>query len=261
MSKKYIMNMVIVSNEAIHHNYSLLKLRPNGGEALPESLPGQFVQVKIDNSPSTFLRRPISVNYVDYSSNELWLLVRRAGEGTAHLMEAAAGSVIDVLLPLGRGFSMPSEAVDGRTYLLVGGGVGVAPLLYFGSCMKKAGIEPEFLLAARSKDDLLQLDEFKSLGRVYISTDDGSMGEHGLITQNSVLDRGDIAAIYCCGPMPMMKAVAAKARSIGAECEVSLENVMACGLGACLCCVEKTVKGNVCVCTEGPVFNINQLTW
>ena len=82
----------------------------------------------------------------------------------------------------------------------------------------------------------------------------------GLVTQNTVLQK-KWDMIYCCGPAPMMKAVAVEARKIGVECEVSLENMMACGLGACLCCVEKTVKGNVCVCTEGPVFNINELTW
>jgi dihydroorotate dehydrogenase electron transfer subunit len=133
-------------------------------------------------------------------------------------------------------------------------------MLYFGSEMKRIGLAPEFLLGARSKDDLLQLDEFKKIGVVHISTDDGSEGEHGVVTTNSILSTS-WDRIYCCGPLPMMKAVAREARRIGADCEVSLENMMACGLGACLCCVEPTVKGNVCVCSEGPVFNINQLTW
>ena len=86
------------------------------------------------------------------------------------------------------------------------------------------------------------------------------MGEHGLVTRHSALE-GNIDTIYCCGPAPMMKAVASIARERAINCEVSLENMMACGLGACLCCVENTVKGNVCVCTEGPVFNINLLNW
>lgn len=144
--------------------------------------------------------------------------------------------------------------------MLVGGGVGVAPLLYFGKILKENGYSPEFLLGARSKNDLLQLDLFEAIGKVNTSTEDGSHGEQGLVTKHSALAPG-IDCIFCCGPAPMMKAVAAEARKIGAQCEVSLENMMACGIGACLCCVEKTVKGNVCVCTEGPVFNINQLTW
>lgn len=258
--KKYIMNLTVKENIALHQNYSLLKLTPTSGEELPEMHPGQFVQVQVNGSATTFLRRPISVNFVDRADNTLWLLIRRAGEGTAHLMESVPGSVINVMLPLGNGFSLDEAVKPGRT-LLVGGGVGVAPLLYFGAKMAEMGVKPEFLLGARSEADLLEVELFEKYGKVYISTDDGSAGEHGVVTTNSVFESGDIARVYCCGPMPMMKAVAGVARKIGAECEVSLENMMACGLGACLCCVEKTVKGNVCVCTEGPVFNINQLTW
>lgn len=258
--KKYIMNLTVKENIALHQNYSLLKLTPTSGEELPEMHPGQFVQVQVNGSATTFLRRPISVNFVDRADNTLWLLIRRAGEGTAHLMESVPGSVINVMLPLGNGFSLDEAVKPGRT-LLVGGGVGVAPLLYFGAKMADLGAKPEFLLGARSEADLLEVELFEKYGKVYISTDDGSAGEHGVVTTNSVFESGDIARVYCCGPMPMMKAVAGVARKIGAECEVSLENMMACGLGACLCCVEKTVKGNVCVCTEGPVFNINQLTW
>lgn len=258
--KKYIMNLTVKENIALHQNYSLLKLTPTSGEELPEMHPGQFVQVQVNGSATTFLRRPISVNFVDRADNTLWLLIRRAGEGTAHLMESVPGSVINVMLPLGNGFSLDEAVKSGRT-LLVGGGVGVAPLLYFGAKMAELGAKPEFLLGARSEADLLEVELFEKYGKVYISTDDGSAGEYGVVTTNSVFESGDIARVYCCGPMPMMKAVAGVARKIGAECEVSLENMMACGLGACLCCVEKTVKGNVCVCTEGPVFNINQLTW
>ena len=221
--KKTVMDFRVVENRHIHSLYSLLRLTPCSGERLPEMLPGQFVQVAVDTSKTTFLRRPISINMVDREANELWLLVRRTREGS-------------------------------------GGGVGVAPLLYFGRVLREAGYKPEFLLGARSSGDLLELEEFEKLGPVYVSTDDGSAGEKGVVTLNSVLSE-HIDMIYCCGPAPMMKAVARVAREKGSGCEVSLENMMACGLGACLCCVEKTVKGNVCVCTEGPVFNINQLTW
>ena len=119
---------------------------------------------------------------------------------------------------------------------------------------------PQFLIGARSAKDVLQLEEFEKIGKVYVSTEDGTMGEKGLVTTNAVL-ASKIDKIYCCGPAPMMKAIAKVAKENAIDCEVSLENMMACGLGACLCCVENTVKGNVCVCTEGPVFNINELTW
>lgn len=122
------------------------------------------------------------------------------------------------------------------------------------------GQSPEFLLGARSVKDVLEIDEFNALGKVNISTEDGSLGEKGLVTLHSAW-QNTYDMVYCCGPLPMMKAVAKICRENNIECEVSLENMMACGLGACLCCVEKTVKGNICVCTEGPVFNINSLTW
>lgn len=256
--KKYMMDFLVKRNVKVHSLYSLLVLTQGHDEALPEMLPGQFVQVAVADSPHTFLRRPISINFVDPVNRELWLLVRRAGEGTEHLIALSEGSVVNLLLPLGNGFS--TDVPLGKKLILVGGGVGVAPLLYLGHRLKEAGHQPEFLLGARSATDVLQLDEFSAVGKVYVSTEDGSMGEKGLVTLNSVWEQ-PFDMVYCCGPAPMMKAVAAICRQKGVSCEVSLENMMACGLGACLCCVEKTVKGNVCVCTEGPVFNTDQLTW
>ncbi len=237
--------------------YSRLTLAPADGSMLPAILPGQFVQVAA-NTPGVFLRRPISINDVNYDQNTIDLLIRKAGKGTSTLVALKEGDKLNILLPLGNGFSF--DVASGSRLLLIGGGVGVAPLLYLGRKLKEAGHKPEFLLGARSAADLLELDDFAAVGTVHVSTEDGSMGEHGLVTRHSALE-GNIDTIYCCGPAPMMKAVAAIARERAINCEVSLENMMACGLGACLCCVENTVKGNVCVCTEGPVFNINLLNW
>ena len=256
--KKQIKDYVVRSNERLSDSYSLLKLQPADGSAIIDTCAGQFVEVEVPDSKSTFLRRPISINFVDRDRNELWLLVRVAGEGTRHLVALAEGRVLSLVLPLGKGFSIPADTVS--KVLLAGGGVGVAPMLYLGSELKKRGFEVAFLLGARSKGDLLELEEFEKIGGVYVSTDDGSMGEHGLITKNSALQKS-WQMLYCCGPMPMMKAMAAYAMRNNIECEVSLENRMACGVGACLCCVEDTVEGNLCVCKEGPVFNIKRLKW
>lgn len=256
--KKYIMDLTVSRNDRLTPVYSRIVLTTAGGEPLPEMQPGQFVQIRIDGSQSTFLRRPISINFVDRDANELHLLVRRAGAGTARLIESQPGDTVNIMLPLGNSFTRPASKSD--RLLLIGGGVGVAPLLYLGYRLKAEGFAPEFLLGARSAADLLETDDFAKIGPLHIATDDGSAGEHGLVTAHSRLS-GQVDRIYCCGPSPMMKAVASAARRIGAQCEVSLENMMACGLGACLCCVEQTVRGNVCVCTEGPVFNINELTW
>lgn len=258
MVKKEKTDFRVVENTRLRGMYSLLKLTPVNGGEICHCEPGQFVQVLAPKSAGVLLRRPISINYIDTLRHEMWLLVRRAGSATDAIADVSSGSVLNLILPLGNGFSLPSRT--DTKILLIGGGVGVAPLLYFGSWLRERGYQPQFLLGARSKADLLEVDMFEAIGTTYISTDDGSCGEPGLVTANSALRPG-IEKIYCCGPAPMMKAVAKSARQIGAECEVSLENMMACGLGACLCCVEKTVKGNVCVCTDGPVFNIDDLTW
>ena len=144
---------------------------------------------------------------------------------------------------------------------MVGGGVGIAPLLFLGEKLAAMGCRPTFLLGARTASDLVELEQFNALGRVFLTTEDASAGERGFVTQHSVLEKECFARIYTCGPKPMMVAVAKYAKSQGIFCEVSLENKMACGLGACLCCVEDTTEGNICVCEKGPVLNINQLLW
>lgn len=257
--KKYILNMKVTENQRLHQNYCLLKL--TGEETLPQMVPGQFVEVRVDNSPTTFLRRPISVNYVDKDANELWLLIQLVGDGTRKMAEYRPGDKVNILLPLGNGFTIPAAGKEEKL-LLVGGGVGTAPMLYLGATLKAAGFEPSFLLGARSEADVLQLDRFREIGQVYITTEDASLGEKGYVTDHSVLRTTRFDRIYTCGPKPMMVAVAKYAAAESIACEVSLENTMACGIGACLCCVEKTKEGHhVCVCTEGPVFNIDKLTW
>lgn len=286
--KKHILDLTVKAVERVHERYVLIRLTDK--DRLPDMVPGQFVNIRVDDSPSTFLRRPISINFVDRQQNELWLLVACVGEGTRRMAQLKAGDKLNCVLPLGNGWSMstpptfeqkltteaqrhrgsslPSPLGQSPQSLLVGGGVGVAPLLYLGAVLKEQGITPTFLLGARTKNDLLMLGEFEKYGRVFVTTEDGSMGEKGFVTNHSVLQTERFDMIHCCGPTPMMKAVARYARQNQVECEVSLENLMACGVGACLCCVEKIHQDsetaqptNVCVCKEGPVFNIKKLLW
>lgn len=270
--KKYILDLIVKVIEYVHARYVLIKLTSD--KPLPPMMPGQFVEVQVDDSPTTFLRRPISINFVDRDKNELWLLVACVGDGTRRLAQLKAGDTLNCVLPLGNGWTPLSHREgQGKSLLLVGGGVGVAPLLYQGAMLKAQGVEPTFLLGARTDKDLLMLSEFEKYGRVLVTTEDGSMGEKGFVTNHSVLQNERFDLIQCCGPTPMMKAVARYAREKDIDCEVSLENLMACGLGACLCCVEKVKASpnpsegggaettNVCVCKEGPVFNINRLLW
>jgi 2-polyprenylphenol hydroxylase and related flavodoxin oxidoreductases len=256
---KKMLDLVVVENNQLNHTYCLLKLTTIDNLPLPEMHPGQFVEVHVADSPTTFLRRPISVNFVDKEKNELWLLIQIIGDGTRRMSEYKKGDKINLLLPLGNTFSLPEN--KDATVLLVGGGVGTAPMLYLGAQLKEKGYNPVFLLGARSIKDLMQLEDFARYGNVFTTTEDGTHGERGYVTSHSCLLETKFDQIYTCGPKPMMMAIARYAHENGIPCEVSLENTMACGFGVCLCCVENTKRGNICVCTEGPVFNIEELKW
>ena len=228
-------------------------------ESLEDIKAGQFVQVKVDDAANTYLRRPISIHDVDYQNRTITLLVQRVGEGTNKISDTEINDTLNIIYPLGNGFTIPED--KNAKVVLVGGGIGIAPMYYLGKVLKEKGLEPVFVLGGRSKEDLIMLDKFSSVGEVYITTNDGSLGEQGFVTQHSVWKEKKFDMIYTCGPKPMMMAVANLARENDICCEVSLENLMACGLGACLCCVENTIEGHVCVCKEGPVMNINKLLW
>ena len=233
-------------------------LRLQTERPLPDIQPGQFVQVRVDCSSSTYLRRPISIHDVDLKQKEITLLVQQIGEGTRHLAQTEAGDIVNLVLPLGKGFTIPEKR---ERCLFVGGGIGIAPLYYFAKVLNEKGIRPTLLLGGKSESDLLRLTDYQQFGDTFVTTEDGSLGEKGFVTMHSVWQKQSFDKIYVCGPKPMMKAVAKLAAEKDVWCEVSLENLMACGLGACLCCVEDTVDGHVCVCKEGPVFNTRRLKW
>lgn len=254
--KKYQLIFDVEANHTLSPSTNLLRLRPTSGE-LPEMLPGQFVNVLPPASSGKLLRRPISI--CDVKDGCLFLLVKRAGAATNAICDIAPGDSLDILLPLGKGFTVPDRN-EGH-YLLVGGGVGIAPLLYLGRHLRNTGSEVSFLLGGRTSSDLVLLSEFAAVGHLFITTEDASSGVKGLVTDSPAIS-GQYDMIFCCGPKPMMKAVGDMAKAKKTECEVSLENNMACGIGACLCCVQDTKdKGNTCVCKEGPVFNYNEIKW
>jgi dihydroorotate dehydrogenase electron transfer subunit len=253
---KRIDDFKIVENKRLTEDLFILEL--SGNEMLPDFKPGQFVQVRVDGSPGTFLRRPISFHDVDYKQNTFKLLIRVAGQGSYTLSQMVPGETLNLVYPLGNSFSDP---LAGERVLLVGGGVGVAPLLFLGKHLISIGCKPDWLLGFRNKERTIDLDEYKKIGKVFLTTEDGSEGEKGYVTNHSVLSESSYDRIYCCGPDPMMKAVADYCRKNNITCEVSLENLMACGIGICLCCIVCTVNGNICTCTDGPVFNITDLRW
>jgi dihydroorotate dehydrogenase electron transfer subunit len=253
---KTIHDFQIIDNKIINEDVFILELFY--GLPLPEILPGQFVQVRVDGSPETFLRRPFSIHDVNYKKNTIKLLIQIAGNGTKVLSLSKKGDILNVIFPLGNSFSLPQKR---EKTLLIGGGCGVAPLLYLAKHLKSNSLDFDILLGFRNKDRIIDYSEYTNLGRVFITTEDGSEGEKGFVINHSILTVEKYSCIYCCGPDSMMKAVAAYSIKHRINCEVSLENLMACGIGVCLCCVVNTTKGNVCSCTDGPVFNINSLKW
>ena len=232
----------------------LLKLQPVGA-SLEGLRPGQFVQVLVPHTEGVFLRRPISVCDADLRENILTLYVKKVGKGTVGLSCCKPGENLDIVFPLGNGFDFSGS----RKPLLLGGGAGIAPMVLLSKKMRESGVAPTVLLAGRTERALSLRTLFEETP--LLCTDDGSIGEKGIITQHTVFQNiSDFDKIFCCGPTPMMKAVARLAEAAGIPCQVSLENSMACGVGACLCCVTPTVEhGNQCVCTDGPVFDSREL--
>ncbi len=246
----------VIQNRRINKDYYVLEVESK--QSTSDILPGQFVEILVKDTRNAFLRRPISIYNVIPERNSFELLIQIVGEGTQLLSELKSGDSVDIMFPLGKSFTLADAK---QKVLLVGGGVGVAPLLYLSQKLKKKGVETHILLGGRGANNIIEVKNFKQYSKINISTDDGSIGEKGFVTQHSVMQNMDFDMIYSCGPDPMMRAVAKLAKEQNINCEVSLENMMACGIGACLCCVTETTSGHQCVCTDGPVFNTKVLDW
>lgn len=221
---------------------------------------GQFVQV---TAPGFFLRRPISISRIDPKAGTLVLVMEVRGQGTAAIAALGGEATLDLIGPLGHGFQL---AEPGRHALLVGGGIGLPPL-----CQAAAhhGANAAVVAGFRSAGAVILADEIQSLGASFeVATDDGTAGHHGLVTDlvKQHLQKHKTDVIYACGPMPMLRAVAALAREAGLPCQVSLEERMACGMGACLGCAcalydQQGRQHYGHVCKDGPVFPAERVVW
>ena len=210
--------------------------------------PGQFVNVKIDG---LYLRRPISV--CDKEDGALTLVYKVVGKGTAALSEAKPGAKFDVLTGLGNGYDL---SLSGNAPLLVGGGVGVPPLYYLAKKLIETGIKPFVALGFNRKEEVFFQKEFEALGaKVALATVDGSQGVKGFVT--NVLPE-NYSYFYACGPEPMLKALYNATTSEG---ELSFEERMGCGFGACMGCSCKTITGNKRICKDGPVLKKGEILW
>ncbi len=210
--------------------------------------PGQFVNVQIGG---LYLRRPISV--CDLGDNMLTLVYKVVGKGTAILSEAQPGDKFDILTGLGNGYDL---TLSGDRPLLIGGGVGVPPLYYLCRKLIEGGKKPFVALGFNRKEEVFFADEFRALGAdVAVATVDGSMGEKGFVT-DILPDR--YSYFYACGPEPMLKAVY---KATDCEGELSFEERMGCGFGACMGCSCKTLTGNKRICKDGPVMKKGEILW
>jgi dihydroorotate dehydrogenase electron transfer subunit len=230
--------------------------------------PGQFLMLKVAESRELLLRRPLSIHRVDKEKIEM--LYERVGKGTELLSQRKANEFLDVIGPMGNGFNLPGKSRQPGV-VLVAGGMGVAPLVFLAQRFaagkpKSEQARIQVFIGARTKQQLLCEKEFKKLGcDVKIATDDGSAGFSGRVTgllERALLNQGfQRTIVYACGPKPMLRELVRICRKKLIPCQVSLEEHMACGIGACLGCVVNTVDGYKRVCKEGPVFEAEKLIY
>ena len=265
---------MILSNAEVSPGY--FRMRLTAPPEFSAAQPGQFVMVRVNAAIDPLLRRPFGIFDVGthmpihagaVAQPYFEILYHVVGKGTSMLADLHETDQLDILGPLGKGF-VPGAA-DG-VKLIVGGGVGLAPLYMLAKDLAKQS-DVRLFAGGRTRDDILCITEFERLGvECYVATEDGSLGKCGLVTEalvSSLQSAGNGASIFACGPHGMLKAVAGIAANHGIPCQVSLEGYMACGVGACLGCVTPGNKHGAdtpdyrCVCAEGPVFDGKELGW
>ncbi|MDB4470743.1 dihydroorotate dehydrogenase electron transfer subunit [Deltaproteobacteria bacterium] len=264
---------IILSNQEISPGYYRMQILAPEYNQLAK--PGQFVMFRVQRSLPPLLRRPFGVFRTGFVAPDcdgmppkefLEIIYKVVGSGTEIMQELHQGDRVELLGPLGRGFELgdPDEEK-----ILVGGGIGLVPLYMLAEKLV-VNSKVRLLMGGRTRDDIITVTEFERLGvETYVSTEDGSLGEEGLVTQvlERKLDKYPKASVYACGPMPMIDAVQKICASRGTSLQVSLEALMACGVGACLGCVVKGVGHTdenpqyLCTCKQGPVFQADELDW
>lgn len=248
----------VLANSLLCGNFYKLVLQNKSIAA--KAKPGQFVNIRVDKGQDLLLRRPLSIHLA--KNDHLEIIYKVVGCGTEKLAQVKEQEKIDVIGPLGHGYTL----IEGKV-LLVGGGTGIASLAFLAEALKiKYNSVPTVLIGAKNKEDLLCTQDLENIGcQVKIATDDGSAGFHGLVTE---LFREIVAIfsthpsmVYACGPLPMLRELVRLCRHLHIPSEVSLEEHMGCGVGACMGCVVKGAKGEYLrVCKDGPVFKASEVT-
>lgn len=258
MAEKYQENAVVLEQKEIASGIFRLVLQTK--EIAAQAKAGQFVSV-YSKDPSKLLPRPISLCEIDTTKGTLTLVYRVTGEntGTEEFSRLQKDDTVRILGPLGNGF--PADAADGKKAFLIGGGIGIPPILQLAREMKA---DKQMVLGFR--DSLFLMDEFQAEGQVYVATEDGSAGTKGNVLDAICANGLSADIIYACGPTPMLRALKAYAEEHEMVCYISMEERMACGIGACLACVCKTKDkdahsnvNNKRICKEGPVFDAREV--
>ena len=228
-------------------------------EVAAVAVPGQFVHIR---AAGFTLRRPISIGGIDREKGTLRIVFEIRGEGTAEIARLNQGDLIDMLAPLGHGFTLSD---DYKKVILIGGGIGTPPMF---PLAKHYGSRAVAISGFRSASAVILQEDFAATGaQTILCTDDGTAGIHGFVTQplKEIAEQGGVDFVYACGPMPMLKNVAAICKEYGIGCEISLEERMACGIGACLGCACRTQRNDeeyfAHVCKDGPVFKAEEVLW
>ena len=262
----------ILSRKEVASNIYLMKLKTP--EIAQDALPGQFIHIRCSKDNYPLLRRPLSIHRIDKEKGEIYILFQVVGEGTKLLADRTIGDDLDIMGPIGNGFNIYPES---RKIMIVGGGIGVAPLLALCEESIRQGKEVRVLIGALKKELVIGEESFKILGaKVDVATDDGSYKYKGLVTDllERTIKEGWLAdQIFACGPKPMLKKINEIALEANINCQVSLEERMGCGIGACLGCVckikvkEKNNNQNQIryiykrVCVDGPIFEGSEVVW
>ncbi|MFQ5646236.1 MAG: dihydroorotate dehydrogenase electron transfer subunit [bacterium] len=256
------MIVTIVSNKALGKNYfKMVMLLP---DRLKEINPGRFFMVKAGQGSDPLLRRPLSVHdFWEDKGLKLAFLYRVVGRGTGILSRLSGGDELDIVGPLGNGFKVSENT---HFAVLVAGGIGIAPFKAFARQLKSLDIPTVLFFGGRDRGDAALTGEFSDRGmEIITATEDGSVGCRGLVTEalaDYLSGASPGTSVYACGPQAMIEAVTVMSRKYKTACQVSLEQVMACGLGVCRGCVipGKTDTGYMTVCHDGPVFNVDELS-
>jgi len=254
----------ILTNRRIKASYYHLCLEVPAVAGIAQ--PGQFIHIKCGDGFRHLLRRPVSIHGIDRSRGCLELLFEVKGSGTAWLAERKGGESLDLLGPLGNGFPIEPGY---QNVLLVAGGIGIAPMFCLARELRLRQVEVIMLMGAKNKEWLLLEKELKDLGIVlHIATDDGSLGHHGFVTDilPHLVSQNTVDCLYACGPQGMLAGIGKMAPALDLSCYVSLEERMACGVGACRGCVVgiKDSAGNIGyknVCSDGPVFAVEEVVF